>query len=183
MSGPECDHQGVKSDATIRPLAGPIDEDAFRVLNEEWISTHFELEEIDRRQLADPVGTYVEPGGDILLAEVDGDVVGCVAIAPDGTGAFELSKMAVRPSMRGRGLGRLLLAAAIARAQELGATSMFLGSSTRLPAAVGLYERLGFEHVPKESLHMPFARATVFMRLELEPAEAMDRRRSGYEAS
>ena len=156
-------------EVTIRPLASVADEAAFRALNEEWISTHFELEEEDRRQLADPTAAYVDPGGEILVVELDGEVVGCVAIAPDGTGAFELSKMAVTPEMRGRGLGRRLLESAIARARELRGTSLFLGSSTRLPSAVHLYETLGFEHVPRESLHMPYARASVFMRLELPP--------------
>ena len=151
----------------IRPLASPEDADAFRKLNEEWIDAHFELEEEDRRQLADPVAAYVEPGGAILLAESEGEVVGCVAIAPDGTGAYELSKMAVDPSVRGRGTGRLLLEAAVEEARRIGATSLFLGSSTKLPAAVHLYESVGFEHVPPESLHMPYLRATVFMRLEL----------------
>src|SRR6478736_8118689 len=159
-------------DLVIRPLASEDDADAFRALNEEWIAASFEMEEQDRRQLEDPVGVYVEPGGEILLAELDGEVVGCVAIVPDGTGAYELSKMAVTPAVRGRGAGRQVLAAAIERARARGATSLFLGSSTKLESAVHLYEDACFEHVPRESLHMPYARATVFMRLDLAPAIA-----------
>lgn len=153
----------------IRPLASAEDAAAFRALNEEWLAAHFELEEQDRRQLADPVAAYVEPGGDVLLAELDGAVGGCVALVPDGTGAYELSKMTVAPAHRGQGVGRRLLEAAIARARERGATSLFLGSSTKLAPAVHLYEAVGFEHVPRESLHMPYARANVFMRLQLAP--------------
>jgi N-acetylglutamate synthase-like GNAT family acetyltransferase len=157
----------VSMEIVVRPLRTAADADAFRRLNEEWIAAHFELEDQDRRQLADPVATYVAPGGEILMAELDGEVGGCVAIVPDGTGAFELSKMAVAPALRGHGAGRALLGAAIARARELGATSLFLGSSTKLQPAVHLYEALGFAHVPPDSLHMPYARASVFMRLEL----------------
>lgn len=156
----------------VRSLRSAEDAEAFRRLNEEWIATHFAIEEQDRRQLADPVAAYVEPGGEILLAELDGVVGGCVAIVPDGTGAFELSKMAVAPELRGHGAGRRLLGAAIERARERGATSLFLGSSTKLEAAVHLYEAVGFRHVPPESLHMPYARASVFMRMELTPAHA-----------
>lgn len=156
----------------IRPLATDADADAFRALNEEWIAAHFELEAEDRRQLSDPIAAYVAPGGEILLAEDEGRVVGCVAIVPDGTGAWELSKMAVTPAMRGRGTGRRLLEAAVARARERGATSLFLGSSRKLAPAVHLYEALGFRHVPPESLHMPYARATVFMQLDLRAVPA-----------
>lgn len=154
----------------IRPLASAADADAFRALNEEWIAAHFELEAEDRRQLSDPVGAYVAPGGEILLAEEERRVIGCVAIVPDGTGAWELSKMAVAPAMRGRGTGRRLLEAAVARARERGAASLFLGSSTKLAPAVHLYESLGFRHVAPESLHMPYTRASVFMALDLTPA-------------
>ena len=151
----------------VRDLTTAEDAAAFRRINEAWIAAHFVLEAEDRRQLADPVAAYVEPGGAVLVAELDGEVVGGVALAPDGTGAFELSKMGVDEAARGRGVGRRVLAAAIERARERGATSIFLGSSTKLTTAVGLYEQAGFVHVPRESLHMPYARASVFMRLEL----------------
>ena len=152
---------------SIRLLASAEDAAAFRALNEEWIAAHFSLEDEDRRQLADPVAAYVEPGGAILVAELDGAVVGCVAVVPKAAGAWELSKMAVAPAARGQGIGRRVLSAGIATARELGATSLYLGSSTRLPDAVHLYEQHGFRHVSRESLDLPFARASVFMRLEL----------------
>jgi putative acetyltransferase len=154
----------------IRPLESEADAATFRALNEEWIARYFVLEAEDRRQLEDPVRAYLEPGGEILIAELEGQPVGCVAIVPDGTGAWELSKMAVAPEQRGRGTGRRLLAATIERARELGARSLFLGSSTQLPNAVHLYEAMGFRHVPAERLHMPYDRADVFMQLALEPA-------------
>jgi putative acetyltransferase len=154
-------------DVTIRLLQGAGDAAAFRALNEEWIERHFALEERDRRQLADPIGSYVEPGGAVLIAVVDGQAIGCVALAARAGGAYELSKMAVSPQARGRGVGRLLLAAAIDHARALGARSVFLGSSKKLPNAVHLYEAFGFEHVPREGLDLPSQRADVFMALEL----------------
>ena len=92
---------GVK--LTIRPLESAEDAAAFRALNEEWIARHFVVEEQDRRQLEDPVAAYITPGGQILIAESGGRRVGCVALVPDGTGAYELSKMAVAPELRGQG--------------------------------------------------------------------------------
>lgn len=82
---------------------------------------------------------------------------------------FELSKMSVSPELRGRGYGRRILHAAINRARELGAASLFLGSSTKLPNAVHLYESVGFKHVAIEQIGpMPYVRADVFMELELK---------------
>src|ERR1700733_14111342 len=138
---------------TIRPLQNDADVAAFRSLNEEWIARYFTIEAQDRRQLDDPIAAYIETGGAILIAELDGRAVGCVALMPDGAGAYELSKMAVAPELRGRGAGRTLLNAAIDHARELGATSLFLGSSRKLANAVHLYEALGFEHVAPDTLH------------------------------
>ena len=76
--------------------------------------------------------------------------------------------MAVAPELRGRGAGRTLLSAAIDHARGLGASSLFLGSSRKLANAVHLYEALGFEHVAPDTLHMPYARADVFMQLALD---------------
>ena len=54
------------------------------------------------------------------------------------------------------------------RAREgLGATALFLGSNSKLGSAVHLYEQFGFQHVEPDTLHMPYERANVFMRLEL----------------
>jgi GNAT superfamily N-acetyltransferase len=78
-----------------------------------------------------------------------------------------MTKMTVTPAARGRGIGRLLIAAAIARARALGATSLYLGSSTTLPNAVHLYEATGFAHVAPEELGMPYVRADVFMMQEI----------------
>jgi GNAT superfamily N-acetyltransferase len=157
-------------DLTIRPLAGAADAAAFRCLNQEWIARHFAIEDQDRHQLDDPVAAYIEPGGQILIAEHAGRRVGCVALMPAGTGAYELSKMAISPELRGQGAGRTLLNAVIAYARTLGARSLFLGSSRKLANAVHLYESLGFEHVAPETIHMPYARADVFMQLVLRDA-------------
>ena len=153
---------------TIDSMRTAGDAAAFERLNSEWIGAYFTVEDKDRETMADPWRFYVDPGGDVLLARAGDDVVGCVALEPVGDGVFELSKMAVDPAERGRGTGRRLIEAAIARARELGATSLFLGSNRRLAAAVALYESVGFRHVPRERVGpLPYARADVFMELPL----------------
>ena len=153
---------------SITPMASADDARAFRDLNEEWITALFTLEDADRALLENPTGAIVDRGGQVLIARDGADRVGCVAVVPTGNGVFELSKMAVRPSQRNRGTGRQLILAAIDLAARLGATSLFLGSSTKLPSAVHLYESVGFSHVPAERVGpVPYARADVFMELLL----------------
>lgn len=154
----------------IRSLAPGDDNTAFRTLNEEWISRYFTLEAKDREILNNPVHSILLKGGHIFMAYAGAEAVGCVALIPMQDGAYELSKMAVSPHLRGRGLGRRLLQHAIAQARSLGARSLFLGSNTRLKDAVHLYESVGFRHVKPETLPpMPYSRADVFMEMPLGP--------------
>ena len=153
---------------TVTSMSTPDDAAAFTRLNEVWIDQLFTIEPADRVTLDDPAGAIQARGGDVLVARDGERVVGCVALVPEGHGVFELAKMAVAESERGRGIGRLLMDAAIARGRELGATSLVLASNRRLSAAVGLYEASGFRHVAREALPpTPYSRADVFMALEL----------------
>jgi len=152
----------------IRPLLPSDDATAFRTLNEEWITRHFKLEAKDVETLGDPVNSILLNGGHIFMVYADAKPVGCVALMPLSSGIYELSKMAISPHLRGQGLGRRLLQHAIAQAKLIGARSLFLGSSTKLPNAVHLYESVGFRHVPPETLPpMPYTRANVFMEMVL----------------
>ena len=152
----------------IRSLAPGDDATAFRTLNEEWITRYFTLEAKDRETLNDPVNSILLKGGYIFMAYAAAEAVGCVALIPMRDGIYELSKMAVSPHLRGRGIGRRLLQHAIAQARGLGARALFLGSNTRLKNAVHLYESVGFRHVKPESLpRMLYSRADVFMEMSL----------------
>ena len=152
----------------IRSLVSTDDATAFRTLNEEWITRHFTLEAKDVETLGDPQHTILLKGGHILMLYADAKPAGCVALIPMSDGVYELSKMAIAPSLRGQGLGRRLLVQAVAKARLIGAKSLFLGSSTKLANAVHLYEAIGFQHVPPESLPPnPYSRADVFMSMTL----------------
>ncbi len=151
----------------IRKLQPGEDGTAFRTLNEEWIQKYFTLEPRDREVLGAPQ-KILDDGGQIYFVYQGATVVGCVALLAFGDGVFELTKMAVSPTLRGLGIGRRLLTHVLAEARTLGATTLFLGSSTTLKNAVHLYESLGFEHVPPESLPwIKYARASVFMKIDL----------------
>jgi GNAT superfamily N-acetyltransferase len=146
----------------------PEDSVAFRELNEQWITKYFELEDLDRVVLGDPVGHILNRGGHILIALADDAPIGCCALIPMKPGLFELAKMAVAEGYRGRGVGRRLLEYTVTQARLIGAESLYLGSNTRLATAIHLYESIGFRYIPPESVApSPYARANVFMDMRL----------------
>jgi GNAT superfamily N-acetyltransferase len=142
--------------------------DAFRTLNEAWISALFTLEPKDIELLGDPKGRIVDKGGQVLFAIEDGRAVGCVGLIPTRDGGFEIVKMAVDEASQGRGYARALLAACIDRARSAGAPRLYLESGLRLTPALTLYRSLGFRDLePERRPKSPYARAEVWMELVL----------------
>ena len=159
---------GTEPALRMRPMASQADADAFRTLNEEWISKWFRIESKDAATLGDPQGKIIAPGGHVYVAAQGDTVVGTVALIRFGDGIYELSKMAVAPETRGQGIGRKLLIYVLEQARALGTHTVFLGSSKKLENAVHLYETLGFRHVPPSELpEMKYDRADVFMKMDL----------------
>ncbi len=142
------------------------DETAFRMLNEQWIDRYFELETKDLSTLADPHSSIIKPGGLILIGTIDGCRVGCCALLRINERELEVAKMAVSPEHQGRGIGRLLLSAAVMEGRRLGANRLYLETNHILKPAIALYESLGFKHIdPTRVVPSPYARADVYMEL------------------
>lgn len=119
----------------------------FHDINAEWIEAMFELEDADRKVLDDPQGTIIDPGGTILFVEAPGlGIIGTCALKPNGTGAFELTKMGVRETARGLKAGEFLLEKMIERAQAMAIEELYLLTNHKCAAAIHLYEKLGFVH-------------------------------------
>ncbi len=146
----------------------PAHSEAFRSLNLEWISEVFGLEELDRRQLSDPGREIIDRGGEIFIAEVGDQTVGTCAMLFVESGHYELAKMAVAEKFRGRGIGQRLLDAAVRWARRKNAHEITLLSHSRLSAAVGLYEKNGFEPIPFDPGAAGYERCDIAMRLALE---------------
>ena len=86
------------------------------------------------------------PGVFALAVHHEGRMAGFVLARAAG-GEAEILTLAVMPAARGRGLGRVLVRSAAARAAALGAEGLFLEVGTENPAALALYARLGFTRV------------------------------------
>lgn len=145
----------------------PGDEAAFLRLNEDWISKFFELEPADREVISDPKTHILDCGGQICIAESNGEPIGCCALLVIAPGEFELAKMTVAESSRGHGTGRKLLQFAINVARLMGAHRLYLESNTKAEAAIHLYEQIGFRHLPGPSHPSKYSRANVFMEMLL----------------
>jgi DNA-binding MarR family transcriptional regulator/N-acetylglutamate synthase-like GNAT family acetyltransferase len=123
---------------------------AFYRINEEWIAEMFTLEQNDIALMSNPRALIVDKGGVVLFAETpDLGVVGTCALMNMGDGCYELTKMAVLKSARGRKVGEYLLEKALARAKAMGIGQLYLLTNTKCAAAIHLYEKLGFEHDKK----------------------------------
>jgi putative acetyltransferase len=161
-------HSSTDAGVFIVPFR-PLHSRAFYNLNVAWVERYFTVEQKDREQLEDPEGRIIAKGGVILVAENEfGSVIGCVSLVPYADGVLELAKMAVADTVQGRGVGRKLMEASVAKARDLGAQELYLESNSRLEPAVRLYERMGFEHLLADQRpHSPYTRCDVYMRLTL----------------
>ncbi|MEM7016897.1 MAG: bifunctional helix-turn-helix transcriptional regulator/GNAT family N-acetyltransferase, partial [Pseudomonadota bacterium] len=140
--------------------------DAFRTLNEDWIRHYFKLEDADKKVLDNPQAV-IDQGGDILFAVVrpGTEVLGTCALLNHSDGQFELAKMAVAETAKGKNLGALLGKAIIERAKSMGAKRLFLESNTKLTPAISLYRKLGFVERPFP-YPSDYSRADIYMELD-----------------
>ena len=160
------------SDVRIVDFA-PRWRDDFARLNLEWLRRWFVVEPFDEQVLHDPETHLLAAGGRVLFALLgDGEsqrAVGTVALRHEGESVYELTKMAVSPGLRGAGIGRALLLAAIDAYARLGGRELYLESSSKLVPALRLYESTGFVHHPAPRPGSHYARADVHMIWQPSP--------------
>lgn len=82
-------------------------------------------------------------GGNLLILEMDGQVIGSVVIGYDGHRGW-INYLAVSPDHRGQGLGRLLMADAERRLRDLGCPKVNLQVRSSNEAAIEFYRRIGY---------------------------------------
>jgi amino-acid N-acetyltransferase len=81
---------------------------------------------------------------DFTLAEADGEVAACGALHIYTPSAAEIRSLAVRPDIKGKGLGRAIVEAVEREARDYGLASLF--AFTYVPE---FFARLGFDRVDR----------------------------------
>ena len=118
------------------------------------------------QELAGLPGHYAPPDGRLLLANYEGQLAGCVALHRWEAGVCEMKRLYLRPSFRGKGLGRAIAEAIIAEARNIGYRCMRLDTiEPIMKDAVEMYRKLGFREIAPYRPN-PIAGA-IYMELQL----------------
>jgi len=104
--------------------------------------------DVDMPELRNPATAMKNESGRWWIAELDGFVVGSVAVTPEKENVVELKKLYVSPMARRRGLGEHLVSLAESEARNRDAHTLVLWTDTRFENAHRLYDRLGFVRAP-----------------------------------
>jgi putative acetyltransferase len=98
-------------------------------------------------------GVYAPPVGELLLAKRGDHLLGCIALKRLAPGVAEIKRLFVRPQARGTGVGKALVAAAIATGKELGYGEIKLDTLDRMEGAIALYKSFGFAPIAPYGSH------------------------------
>jgi ribosomal protein S18 acetylase RimI-like enzyme len=128
-------------------IAGELVVEAYRTLGDVGDESY----EQELRDVQGRVGT-----GEVLVAELEGRVIGCVTLAVGHTGLSEVEDrdaatirmLGVSSKVRGRGIGEALMRTCIEKARTAGPHRVRLDTRTSMASAQRLYERLGFHRDP-----------------------------------
>jgi ribosomal protein S18 acetylase RimI-like enzyme len=99
---------------------------------------------------------------DLIVAELDHRLVGCVTLYLDGSRSFPeawpigwavVRLLAVRPEYRGRGIGHALMEECIHRCRQAKIAAIGLHTTEVMDVARRMYERMGFVRVPESDFH------------------------------
>ena len=138
--------------------------DDFYNLNISWLKELFLLEPYDEYVLSNPKSAILDKGGYVFMGKIKERVVATFALTPSDIGVYELNKMAVHPSFRGKGYGNRIMEFLIQFSRNKNMNIIELYSNRQLKNAIHLYLKYGFLEVDLPKLN-PYQRADIKMTL------------------
>jgi mycothiol synthase len=143
MAIPEAN---IPPEFSIRPLHGPAEVEAYVGLHRAAFQSENMTIEWRLRTLQQPA---YRPELDLVAVAPDGHLAGfCVCwfdmYAPDERPSGQVEPLGVHPDFQGQGLARTILAEGIRRLHQLGAGRVLVETDNYRPAAIALYESVGF---------------------------------------
>jgi putative acetyltransferase len=133
----------------LRPATNQDADEIWRLIS--TVLLHFGIlanRQTTDRDLTDIESHYDGHGGAFFVLLDAQTVIGTVALRPAAGRTCELCRMYLAEAYRGQGLGRLLFDHVMAESRRRGFSEIFLKTASVLTAAISLYERAGFRHVP-----------------------------------
>lgn len=136
----------------LRPLTkadNPQVADVIRKVSAEYGLTADKGYGVADPTLDDMYSVYNQCGAAYWVIEHRGEIIGGGGFAPlaGEPNVCELQKMYFLPQTRGHGLAKRIVALSLQLAKQFGYQQCYLETTECLREAVGLYEKLGFEHL------------------------------------
>lgn len=133
---------------------------------EAWLGLKLCFQNFDEEVTALP-GKYANPDGRLLLAFIDKNLAGCIALRKlDDNGICEMKRLFVREDFRGLKIGNLLIEKLITEAGEIGYRKMRLDTfPPKMAKAAQLYRSHGFREI-SPYYHNPYGE-TLFLEKAL----------------
>ena len=123
----------------------PADQVPVRRLVLQGLGEHFgSLDETRNPDLDDVAAAYTDAGHAIVVAEIDGEIVGTGALVGESPDVGRLVRMSVGSSHRRRGIGRALVAHLLGLARARGARRVLVETNDDWHDAIRLYRSCGF---------------------------------------
>ena len=123
-------------------------------------------------ELAALPGTFTPPTGSLLLATLNNQPAGCIALKGHDATTGELKRLYIRPTFRGRKIGVQLVDAVIEKARDMGYQRLILDSHISMKSAHAIYESAGFRKVETPSdFPEDLKPIVVFMEMNLDKTE------------
>lgn len=140
-----------RASISVRKAATADSEAVIAVVRKCWTQYPDVVFDLDAElpELKDFARHYRGLEGEAWVAELDSEIVGCVAITPDDQpGMWMLHKLNVLPTARRHGVATALMREAEAAARAQDAVRMALWSDTRFVESHAFYASLGYEKIP-----------------------------------